>query len=68
MPLPHLAYSPNGLSQASGLPRTAIFDAIRCGKLKARKHGRRTLITPDDARAFIDAMPLRQPRHATEKK
>jgi excisionase family DNA binding protein len=41
----------------TGLGRDTIYGAIRAGKLTARKLGRRTLITDDDLRAFLAALP-----------
>lgn len=43
--------------EASGLTRTAIYDAIREGKLTARKSGRRTLILADDLAAYVRSLP-----------
>jgi hypothetical protein len=41
----------------SGLTRTAIYDALRRGDLKARKSGRRTLICMADLQAYIASLP-----------
>jgi excisionase family DNA binding protein len=51
------AYSvPEAMDQL-GISRDLIYKAISSGKLKARKLGRRTLITDDDLRAFLRALP-----------
>jgi excisionase family DNA binding protein len=41
----------------TGLGRDAVYAAIRDGYLVARKLGRRTLITDDDLRQFLAALP-----------
>lgn len=43
---------PNGL-----LSRSEIYAAINRGDLKAKKLGRRTIITPDAWRDFLAALP-----------
>ena len=42
-------------SPASGL--TSVRGAISSGDLKAKKHGRRTIILPDDLRVWLKALP-----------
>ena len=45
-----------------GLGRDRIYNAIRDGDLVAKKFGRRTLITADALRRFLDGLPpLRLP-------
>jgi excisionase family DNA binding protein len=41
----------------TGLGRDAIYDAIRSGRLVARKLGRRTLITERDLHRFLVSLP-----------
>ena len=52
-----VAYSIKGSILASGLTRTAIFEAIRNGSLTARKAGRRTVILAADLRTFLTSLP-----------
>ena len=40
------------------LSRTFLYSAIKQGRLKARKAGRRTVILDDDYQAFLEALPV----------
>ncbi|MCA6108563.1 excisionase family DNA-binding protein [Bradyrhizobium cenepequi] len=55
-----LGFSPEEAATASGAGRTKIFQAIKDGKLSARKFGRRTIILADDLKAFLAALPERE--------
>jgi excisionase family DNA binding protein len=37
--------------------RSAIYDAIKCGALRARKRGRKTLILAEDLENWVKALP-----------
>jgi excisionase family DNA binding protein len=41
----------------SGLGRTTLYNAIRDGKLDAKKAGKRTLITGVSLKRFVDSLP-----------
>ena len=41
----------------AGVGRDQVYAAIRDGRLQARKWGRRTLITCDALRRFLDNLP-----------
>jgi excisionase family DNA binding protein len=41
----------------SGMSRTSIYEALKKGHLKARKAGRRTLISFDDLEAYLAGLP-----------
>ena len=46
--------------KASGMSRTALYDALKRGDLTARKAGRRTLISFADLQAFLASLPAYQ--------
>jgi excisionase family DNA binding protein len=46
---------------ASRIGRTRIYEAIRAGELRARKHGKRTLILADDLRQWLESLPTLAP-------
>ncbi|RVP07429.1 DNA-binding protein [Sinorhizobium meliloti] len=46
--------------EVSGIGRTNLYAAIRDGRLKARKHGRRTVIISDDLKAFLLSLPHKE--------
>lgn len=54
-----VAFHIGKLPEATGgaVTRTAAYQAIREGKLVARKSGRRTIILADDLRAFLETLP-----------
>jgi len=45
--------SPEEASALTGIGLTSIREAISTGDLKAKKHGRRTIILPDDLRVWL---------------
>jgi hypothetical protein len=48
-----IAYSIDGAVAASGLSRTAIYDAMKAGQLEFRKFGKRRVVLADSLRRFI---------------
>jgi excisionase family DNA binding protein len=52
-----LMFTIPGATQATGLPRTTIYDLISKGLLDARKAGRRTLLTADSIQAYLATLP-----------
>jgi hypothetical protein len=56
--LKKLAVSVEGAAVVADSSRTAIFEAIRKGELKARKHGRRTIILMDDLQLYLQQLPI----------
>ena len=51
------AYSVNEICTLAGLGRDSVYQAIRNGKLVARKYGKRTLVIDEDLRAFLRSLP-----------
>jgi excisionase family DNA binding protein len=51
------AFSISEASEVTRLGRSSINAAIRVGKLRARKFGRRTIILPADLRQFLATLP-----------
>ena len=53
-----LAWSIPGYAIAAGdVHRDTVYEAIKAGDLRAVKWGRRTLITYEDGKAYIDTLP-----------
>ena len=52
-----LSVSPEESSALTGIGLTSIREAISSGDLKAKKHGRRTIILPDDLRGWLKTLP-----------
>jgi excisionase family DNA binding protein len=61
--LNRIAYPIQEAAVAAGIGRTALYEAIRSGKLTARKYGRRTLIASDDLKAFVENLPAIKPHY-----
>jgi excisionase family DNA binding protein len=58
VPLVHrLALSPEEASALSGIGLTSIREAVANRALLAHKHGNRTIILPDDLKAWLKALP-----------
>lgn len=58
--VPVLALSIDKASAAAGIGRTKIYEAIKLGKLRARKAGRHTIILTDDLKAFLESLPVKE--------
>lgn len=52
-----IAHSIDGVCETTDVGRTSVYGAIRAGKLKARKPGRRTIILDEDLRAWLASLP-----------
>jgi hypothetical protein len=54
---PRIAHSIEDVQRLSSIGRTNIFLAIKTGRLRARKFGRRTVVLDEDLRAFLAGLP-----------
>lgn len=56
MTLP-ITFTIKGACEASGLPRTAVYEELKAGRLQAFKRGKRTLVSHESLAALIAALP-----------
>jgi excisionase family DNA binding protein len=56
-----LAYNISEACQVARTGRTAVYEAIRTGQLRAVKRGRRTLILSIDLRRWLEDLPAVTP-------
>jgi excisionase family DNA binding protein len=52
------AMSVDDFAERYGPGRTKTYEEIRSGRLRARKIGTRTIITEDDAEAWLSRLPV----------
>jgi hypothetical protein len=56
------SYSLDDFARLNDIALTTVRGEIRAGRLVARKIGRRTIITPEDANDWRNRLPKVQPR------
>jgi hypothetical protein len=56
------SYSLSEFARQNDIGLTTVRGEIKAGRLTARKVGRRTIITAEDAKAWQDRLPKVQPR------
>jgi Helix-turn-helix domain len=54
--LPKLAYTIDETRQLIPFGRTRIYELLRSGALRSRKHGKRRMILASDLTAFLDSL------------
>lgn len=52
-----VSYSISDAVKVSGIGRTSVYEAIKAGRLQARKLGRRTLILKTDLHQWVAGLP-----------
>lgn len=52
-----LAYSISAAAEKANIGRDGLYRAIRDGRLRARKFGRRTVVLDSDLQAFLNDLP-----------
>lgn len=55
--IPRRAYSLNQISQSAGIGLTKIYEEIRLGRLRAKKFGKRTLVTEAALEEWLNNLP-----------
>lgn len=57
---PKLSYSVAEFARLTSLSKAQTYIEIKAGRLQTRKAGRRTLVTAEEARRWVEALPAHQ--------
>jgi len=63
-----LAYSIAEACSVARAGRTALYEAIKSGELRAVKRGRRTLVLAGDLRRYLESLPALDPKPTEMKR
>jgi hypothetical protein len=66
LPASALSFTIAALEQATCISRTKIYDDLKAGRLRARKHGKRTIIIADEARRWLESLPAQSSQQTVE--
>lgn len=62
MPDTAFGYNLSDIARPKGpLSRSELYNAINAGKLRAKKYGKRTIVTPEAWNEFLASLPDYQP-------
>ncbi len=56
-PLPRLSFGPVGAANVAGIGLTKLYEEIKSGRLKAKKFGKRTLVTAAALEDWLNSLP-----------
>jgi len=56
-PLPRLSFGPVGAANVAGIGLTKLYEEINAGRLKAKKFGKRTLVTAAALEEWVNNLP-----------
>ena len=62
-----LAYTIAEACAVTRTGKTALYEAIKAGELRAVKRGRRTLVLPDDLKEWIEKLPTIECQRQSKK-
>lgn len=59
-----IAYTVTELLRVAPVGRTKFYEDLNAGRIKAKKNGRSTIVTADEAQRYINALPDYEPKKA----